>query len=108
MPENSNKIQEIQILEQNLHNLLFQKQAFQIELAETESALKELKSSGDEIFKVIGQLMIKTDKKKTLEELSKKKELLELRIKAIEKQEFAFSNRINELREEMLSKNKNK
>mgnify|MGYP001573733989 CR=1 FL=1 len=37
-----NKMQEVQMLEQNLQNILLQKQAFQIELRETKAALKEL------------------------------------------------------------------
>ena len=37
-----NKIQEMQMLEQTLQNLLMQKQAFQMEFTETESALKEV------------------------------------------------------------------
>ena len=37
--ETGKKIQELQILEQNLQNLLMQKQAFQIELNEIENAL---------------------------------------------------------------------
>ena len=62
MANKENKLQEMQILEQSLQNLLMQKQAFQMELAETQSALKEIEKSGDEVFKVIGQLMIKTEK----------------------------------------------
>ena len=40
------KIQEMQMLEQNLQNLLLQKQAFQMELSETESALQAIADSG--------------------------------------------------------------
>jgi len=57
-----NKIQEMQILEQRLQNSLMQRQAFQMELAETNSAMAELEKSGDDVFKIIGQLMIKTEK----------------------------------------------
>ncbi len=63
------KIQEMQMLEQNLQNLFMQKQAFQMELSETEAALKEIEGAKDEVFKVIGQLMIKTEKAKMSEEL---------------------------------------
>ena len=47
MKEQNKKIQEMQILEQNLQNFLLQKQAFQMELSETQSALKEIENSGD-------------------------------------------------------------
>lgn len=109
MEPSERKIQEIQILEQTLHNISFQKQAFQLELSETDEALEHLDSSGDEIFRLIGQIMIKTDKKKSQEELLNKKKLLELRIKSIEKEEDALSKRVFSLREELIkSKEKSK
>ncbi len=92
-----NKIQEIKLVENNLQNLLIQKQFFQIEIAETESALKELENSGDEVFKIIGQLMVKSEKEKIIKELLDKKKLLELRLKSIENQEKLLENRIKEL-----------
>ena len=97
-----NKIQEIQFLEQNLQNSILQKQAFQMELSETTSALKELDNSGNEVFKIIGQLMLRTDKSKIKEELSNKEKILELRIKSIEKQETSLTERLDRLREEVM------
>ena len=96
-----NKIQELQILDQKLQNSLLQKQAFQIELAETDSALEELEKSGEEVFKIIGQLMIKSDKNKIKNELSEKKKILELRIKSLEKQEKSFTEQLEKLRESL-------
>ena len=95
-------IQELQILEQNLQNILLQKQAFQIELRETQAALKELEKSGEEVFKIIGQLMIKTDKKDMKEELLGKEKMMDLRIKSFEKQEHALSEKLEELQREIL------
>jgi prefoldin beta subunit len=94
------QIQEIQILEQNLHNLLLQKQAFQMEVSETQAAKKEIKTSKD-VFKVIGQLMIKSEKEKVEEELLNKEKLLNLRIKSIEKQETSLAEKLDSLRKEV-------
>jgi len=94
--------QEFQILEQNLQNVLLQKQAFQIELRETQAALKELEKSGEEVFKMIGQLMIKTDKKEMKGELVNKEKILDLRIKSFEKQEHTLSEKLKELQKEFL------
>ena len=96
------KIQEMQILEQNLQSLLFQKQAFQMELSETQSALSEIEKSGEDVFKIIGQLMIKTEKGKVREELENKKKLLDLRTKSIEKQETSLAEKLDELRKQVL------
>ena len=107
--EDASKIQELQILEQSLQNILMQKQAFQMEVSETDSALKEIEKAGDEVFKVIGQLMIKSDKKKMQDELAEKKKLLDMRVKTLEKQESALSGKLEEVREDVMkSINKDK
>ncbi len=97
-----NKIEEIQLLEQSLNNLLLQKQMFQMELEEVEAALEEIKKSGDEVYKVIGQLMIKSDKSKAQEELENKKRIIEIRLRSIEKQEEETTKKIESLRKEIL------
>jgi prefoldin beta subunit len=96
-----NKIQEMQVLEQRLQNSILQKQAFQMELAETNSALKEIEKSGDEVFKIIGQLMIKAEKGKINEELLGKQKILELRIKSFDKQENSLAEQLNKIRNEL-------
>ena len=93
-------IRELQMLEQSLQNILLQKQAFQIELRETQAALKELEKSGDEVFKIIGQLLIKTDKKSVVSELISKEKMMDLRIKGFERQEHALSEKFEELQRE--------
>lgn len=101
------KIEELQALEQTLQNILVQKQTFQIELSETSSALKEIENAKDEIFKIVGQLMIKADKEKTKDELSGREKILEMRLKAIERQEDTLTEKIEKLRDEFIaSKNK--
>jgi len=106
MADNSKKIQEIRILEENLQNLLLQKQVFQMESAETESALTQIEKSGDEVFKIIGQLMIKTDKEKLKEELQNKKKILQIRTNSMEKQESSIVERMESLKEEILKEKK--
>ena len=102
--KDNKKIQEMQILEQSLQNILLQKQAFQMELSETEMALTEIKNSGDDVFKIIGQLMIKTKKDSSVKELSDKKKIIELRLRNLEKQEESLSTQLEKLRKEILEK----
>ena len=96
------KIQELQFLEQNLQNLLLQKQAFQMELSETQAASKEIEKAGDEVFKIIGQLMIKTDKKRLKDELENKDKILNLRINTLDKQENSLTEKLEKLRDEVM------
>ena len=102
--ETQQKIQELQILEQNFQQILMQKQTFQIELSETENALSEVAKANDDVFKIIGNIMIKTDKKKTEEELKKKQELLSLRLKSIDSEEQNLTKQVEELRAEVMKK----
>lgn len=102
------KIQELQMIEQNLQGILFQKQAFQLEASETNSALKELGKAGEDVFKIIGQLMIRTDKSKTKQELENKQKILELRLKSLDKQENSLSEQLETIRNELLDSQKTK
>ncbi len=95
-------MQEIQFLEQGLQNILFQKQAFQMELSEAKESLKELEKSGDDVFKVIGQIMIKADKANIKKEIESKVKIFELRLQNLEKQENSLSERIEKIREDSL------
>tara|TARA_Y100000310_G_C20455298_1_gene702757 strand:+ start:437 stop:766 length:330 start_codon:yes stop_codon:yes gene_type:complete len=97
------KIQELQMLEQTLQSLLMQKQAFQMEVNEVDSALKELERSGEDVFKIIGQLMVKANKEDTKKDLDEKQKTLNLRMETLDKQESSFKEKLDALREEMIS-----
>ena len=102
--ETQEKIQELQSYEQTLSSLLMQKQAFSMELSETENALEEITKSKDDVFKLVGNIMIKTDKTVIEKELRQKKDLLALRLKSIEKQETDLTKEAEALREEVMKK----
>jgi prefoldin beta subunit len=106
MDSKDKRVQEIQILEQTLYNLSFQKQSFQLELSETIETLSNLEYSNGDIFKIVGQLMIKSDKKKIKEELLNKQKLLELRLKSIEKEENSLAEKVTSLRQGLINQNK--
>lgn len=102
--ETQEKIQQLQIFEQSLQNLLLQKQAFQIELSETENALKEVEKTKDDVYKLIGQVMIKASKQEIEKEFKQKKDILNLRVKSIDKQETQIRGELEKLREEVMKK----
>ncbi len=104
LDEKNKNIQEVQFLEQNMQNLFFQKQAFQMELTETQSALREIENSQEDAYKLIGQLMIRVPRSKIIEELSEKEKFLNLKIKNLEKQEKSFSENLEQLRGKILRK----
>jgi prefoldin beta subunit len=102
--ETQEKIQQLQIFEQNLQNLLIQKQAFQFELSETENALSEIGKTKDDVYKLIGQVMLKTSKPEIEKELNQKKDILSLRMKSIEKQEAQLKEESEKIRQEVIKK----
>ena len=99
--EAEEKIEELQNLERNLHNIVAQKQTIQVDLNQAITAHEEVKNSDDDLFKTVGDILIKTDKASLLKDLEEKKKVLDLRIKSVEKQEKSIENRVNELKEEI-------
>ena len=102
--ETARQIQDLQIIEQNMQSLLMQKQAFLLESSETENALEQLKKAEDEVYKIVGQIMIKSKKSDVEKELKQKKEILDLRIKSIEKQENLVKEQLTKRRDEVIKK----
>lgn len=102
--EAEKSLMELQLAEQGLQSMLMQKQTFQLELVEIENALSELKKTKEEVFKIVGTLMFKTKKEDLMPELEKKRDLLNLRMKAIEKQEQNLKEKLVKAREELIKK----
>lgn len=104
MAEDQQKqIQELQMMEQNMTSLAMQKQNIQLQLAEIESALKELEGK-DKAYKIIGNILVETDRPALAEELQGKKEIAELRLKTFEKQETKLKDKMQELQNEVMQK----
>src|SRR3989344_3890223 len=100
------KIAELQLLEQNLQNFLMQKQHFQSESSEAENALKEIDSS-EEVYKIVGNIMISKKKEDLKKELSSRKKIIELRIKSLEKEEEKIKEKANSLQKEVIGEIQN-
>lgn len=100
--DTQSKINDLQLFEQNLQNISTQKQQFQSQLFEIDSALSEIKSSTDS-YKIIGNVMVKTDSKKLSIDLNEKKEMMSVRIKTLEKQEKTLSEKAIQLQKEVMA-----
>ena len=103
--ETQQKIQELQMLEQSFQQLLMQKNAFSMESNETDFIIKEVEKTEGEVSRIIGnQVVIKSTKEAILEDMKKKKELIDTRMKTIDEQEKQFSEKIESIREEVMKK----
>ncbi|MBI2653489.1 prefoldin subunit beta [Candidatus Woesearchaeota archaeon] len=101
--ETEQKISQLQMFEQSLQNFLGQKQQFQMQLVEVESALNEL-NAAQNAYKIVGNIMVEADKNELKADLQSKREMLELRIKTMEKQEVQVKEKAQKLQSEILKK----
>jgi len=86
-------------LQQNLQAILMQKQQVEIELAEIDKALEELKKVGveDGVYKTAGPVLIKTKRDDVVKELEEKKELSNTRVMVLSKQETRVKENLKEI-----------
>ena len=100
--EHEEKIEEIQSLEQSLQSLLQQKQRFQNEQIEIENALNELNKTKSKPYKIINGIMFEAEPEDLKKELFSKKEVIDIRIKSINKQEQEKRKKAEILQKEVL------
>jgi prefoldin beta subunit len=95
MQEQLIKLQQSQ---QNLQSVMTQRQHLEIEKAETEKALEELKkiADADAVYKQAGTVLIKSTKKEMVDELEEKLELAKTRGTVLEKQEIRIKETLKE------------
>ncbi|MBI1935030.1 prefoldin subunit beta [Candidatus Woesearchaeota archaeon] len=101
--ETEEKISQLQMFEQSLQSFLGQKQQFQIQLVETESALSELANT-NKAYKIVGNIMVEAGKDELKADLQSRKEMLEIRIRTMEKQEAQVREKASKLQSEILKK----
>ena len=92
------QLMKLQQSQQNLQSIMTQKQHLEIEKAETEKALEELKKvrEGDTVFKQAGTVLIKSTKQELLDELEEKHEMAKTRATVLEKQETRVKETLKE------------
>ncbi len=96
-------LKELQGVQQQLQTLMYQKQNVSVQKAEISNALTEIeKSKENEMFQIIGTIMIRKDREKLLSDLKEKKDILDLRIKSLDKQIDKLSERNKELQNKLI------
>jgi len=92
------QIGKLQQSQQNLQSIMTQRQHLEMEKAETEKALEELKKIADDdsVFKQAGTVLIKSNKKTLVDELEEKIELAKTRSTVLEKQEVRVKETLKE------------
>ena len=96
------KLAQFQNLQNQVQVVSVQKQQLMLNRAETDNALQELGSVGTErVFRMIGPLLIETNRDDGLRYLTNEKESSETKIRLLENQEKKMVEKLNEMRGEI-------
>ncbi len=92
------QLMKLQQSQQSLQSVMTQKQHLEIEKAETEKALEELKkvADGDAVFKQAGTVLIKSKKQELIDELEERIEMTKTRSTVLTKQETRLKEALKE------------
>jgi len=93
------QVMRLQQLQNTLQALVLQRQSAELELRNVERAIEELEKTSDDavVYKSAGPLLVKRDKESLVKELNERKEILNARLKVLERQEERTRERIKEL-----------
>jgi prefoldin beta subunit len=102
-PQVQNQLAQIQQLQQQMQAVMTQKTQIEGLIRETDAALRELDKASEDavIYKSVGELLFKADKAKLSEELKERKDMMDLRLKTMTKQEERIQSRFNQLQEQL-------
>ncbi|MFZ8837441.1 MAG: prefoldin subunit beta [Pyrobaculum sp.] len=86
-----------------LQSVLLRKQQYEAELREVEKAISEIEKLPPDarIYKSVGNFLLPQTRDSALQELRDRKELLELHVKTLSRQESMLREQLEKLREEI-------
>jgi len=90
---------QMQTFQQQHQAIAMQKEALSMQKLEIEKALEELGKAkdGEEVYKAVGPILVKSTKSELNRELGERKETIDLRLNALDKQEDKVKERLREL-----------
>jgi len=102
-PEDVNVlVSRFQITQQQLQNVLLQKETLTLNKAEIDRAMEELEKMSDKTaYKITGNIMISKPVDELKKELENTKEAIEIRMKSLEKMEKRLTEQLKEMQEKL-------
>ena len=94
-------MEKLQQIEQSLQHVMIQKQSVEGEISEIDTALEHVDKSPD-VYKNVGNIMIKQTSQQISKDLSDRKELLSTRLNSLAKQEERMQEKKNQVQQELL------
>ncbi|MEM3190727.1 MAG: prefoldin subunit [Candidatus Parvarchaeota archaeon] len=98
-----NKEEEYETLRQELQVNTAQKQNLQLQYNELKRTIEEVEKTpeGEELYELAGQILLKKDRKSILEGLKDKADILEFRLKSLDKTLAKDTERLQALQKEL-------
>jgi len=91
-----------QIYQQQIQGIMAQKEMLASQIAEIDKALEELANTKEkQVYRISGPILLKTGKNKVKKELEDKKEMINLRLKSLEKSEKKAKEKVDVLRQKL-------
>lgn len=102
-PSIQEKLTRLQQLQNTMQQLILQKQRLDLELSESDRALKTLEDvpSDAKVYKSAGAILVEKKKDDVVRELKERREFLEMRSKVLAKQEGNTRERLTSLQESL-------
>lgn len=88
-----------QSLQQQMQVISAQRESLNLQMIEMGKALEEVsKPSKEEIYKIVGPVLVKTERAKAKKDLEQKKDIITLRLKTLEKTESKIKEQLEEIK----------
>jgi len=104
-PKVQNQLAQLQQVQQQLQAILSQKAQYEMAVREAKRAEEEIKDAADDatMYLSVGTVMVQKKKDVIGQKLAEKAEMLELRIKSLEKQEKLLQGKFEQLQAQIKS-----
>jgi prefoldin beta subunit len=100
--EQKTMVAQFQLYQQQMQNVMLQKESMRIQQMEVDRALQELKNTKQaSAYKITGNIMISKPDDELRKELDEAKEEIGVRLKSIEATESKFNDKLKELQEKL-------
>lgn len=100
-PELERDLVEYQNAERQLQSVLMQKHQLQLQLNEITMALEEIAKAKGDVYRATGSIMVKSTKEDAEKDLKEKKELFDIRVKALSQQEEKMKSMLLKLQKKL-------
>ncbi len=95
-------IAQFQILQQQLQNVMIQKETLNMSIMEIERAIEELdKTKETDAYKITGTVMVKKPVENLKNELEESEEALKIRMNSVEKSEKLLTDKLKEIQSKL-------